>query len=554
MKHRPHEPMHRERRQCRIRGFTLIELVAALGITAILLGAMTSMVMLAGKAVPAPNDVPSSAITAGGAVDQLAGELETALLVLEQTPTSITFTIPPRNQDKYPEKIHYSWAGTSGAPLLRQYNSGSPAIVIPQADQFSLTPVVATSTESYSGAATEDATDSLLIDYSGSNGLIDLNVSPSLWQGQYFASNSWPAGVVGWRPTRVMFQGKQSGLLGSTNIQIRPALAGLIPSNTVTGQYSILGTGLLSSYSWQQFTFSGLDRLAPSAGICLVLQGTLGLPNSMTVEGNSGAGLVQTADGGSTWTYASNRSMQSRLYGTLTHAGPTQYAVSKYLGALGIGLRAGPSGNPMVTTTVQTLNHPELLSAYWELKFDKDPTTVDVNGDGKPDWAVRGGGSSGLLSLLNGLLQTNGATLDSQPGDNFAQLTVVDLRFGATTSGSWAEFSVNAARSGATCAPVLARITLQSDGTQTLNVWRKLNDQTTDALLTIPGLPNQPTDLHLVIDPSYGTVGIRVNSVQYGAFPYHRYASSDQSTSASILTNGNAAFSYLRIREMQPSQ
>jgi len=58
--------------------------------------------------------------------------------------------------------------------------------------------------------------------------------------------------------------------------------------------------------------------------------------------------------------------------------------------------------------------------------------------------------------------------------------------------------------------------------------------------------------VHLVIDPTYGTVEVTVNKVQYGAFPYNRFASSDSSRSASLTVNGGAEFDYVRIREVMP--
>jgi len=205
----------------------------------------------------------------------------------------------------------------------------------------------------------------------------------------------------------------------------------------------------------------------------------------------------------------------------------------------------------MVTTTAQSLNHPPMASAYWELKFNKDPTTVDVNADQQADWTVAGGGTFNASSLSGGAWQANGAGLNSNPGDNFAKLTIVDLRFSATTTGSWAGFSINAVRNGASCAPILTQITMQSDGTQTLSVRRKLSDSTTDSLLTVPWLAARPTDLHLVIDPAYGSVGIAVNGSEYGSFAYNAYNSSDPSTSVSLTSSGAAEFSYLRICEMQ---
>lgn len=523
-----------------------------MGVTAILLAAIGSTVVIATKALPKDNDALSSPMTAARVVDQMAGELESALLVVQQTPTSITFTVPPRNGDATPEKITYSWLGPSGAPLLRQYNSGPAVALIDSVDQFSLTPIVATSTESYPGVATEDTTDSLLIDNSSTSGAGSLNVNSSSWVGQLFASSSWPAGVVGWRPTRVQYMGKQSGLIATTNILMALPLGNLTPGPFYAEQYSTSGTGLLASYGWQQYAFSTMDRLAPSAGICFVLQWAAGTPNSVIAENNNLAGLVQSTNGGASWNYISNKALVSQLYGKLTRSSAPQYATSKYLTALSITLRAGPGTNPAVTTTAQLLNSPALLSACWMTDFTSNPTTLDSNGDGQPDWVSPNNTPFNASSVSGGTWQANGATLYSNPGDNFTRLTLVDLRFAATSPGSWAGFSMNAARSGNICAPVMARITQQSDGSQTLQVWRKLNDSTLDTLLLIPGLPSGATDLHLIIDPAYGSVGIRMNGVEYGSFAYNAYASSDTSTCVQLTSSGAAQFNAVRIREAQP--
>lgn len=532
--------------------FTLIELVAALGITTILLAAIASAVMIATNALPQTNDAFSAPMSAGRIVDQMAGELESALLVLSQTPTSITFTVPPRNGDTVPEKITYSWAGPSGAPLMRQYNSGMPVSLIDSVDQFSLTPVMVTSTESYPGVATEDASDSLLIDDSSTTGATTQGVNASNCLGQYFCASSWPSGVVGWRPTRVQFQAEQSGLIATTDILMAPALSNCTPAAPYSQQYSDTGIGLLASFGWQQFSFSGIDRLAPAAGVCLMVEGASGSTNSMVVENNNLSGLIQSSNGGSTWSYISNVGMVSQIFGKLTRSTTTQYATTKYLSALTITLRAGPSTNPAVTSTAQLLNQPAMLSAFWETNFTSNPTTLDSNNDGLPDWVTPSNSTFSAASVSGGTWQANGATLYSNPGNNFSQLTLIDVRFAANSAGSWAGFSMNAARSGTTCAPILARITQQSDGYQTVQVWRKLNDSTTDTLLLIPNLPSGPTDLHLIVDPSYGSVGIRVNGSQYGSFAYSAYASSDTSTYVQLTSSGSAQFNHVRIRELQP--
>lgn len=535
-----------------VRGFTLIELVAAMAITTVLLAAITSVMFVSVRALPATNDAFSGPMEAARVVDQMTAELESALLVTQQTPTSISFTVPPRNGDAAPEKITYSWAGPSGAPLTRQYNSGAAVAILSPVDQFSLTPVVMTATESYPGIATEDTTDSLLIDYSSTTNAGTVNVNSSNWAGQYFVPSGLPAGVVGWRPTRVQYMGMQSGLLATTNIMMALPLGNYTPNTPYAEQYSTLGSGLLASYAWQQYSFNTIDRLAPNAGICFLLEWSLGTPNSVVSQSNNLAGLLQTTNGAGTWSYATNQALVSQLFGKLTRSSTTQFATIKYLSALQITLRAGASTNGAVTTTAQLMNQPAMLSAYWLADFTKNPTTLDSNGDGLSDWVAPGGATFNASSVSGGTWQANGAGLNSNPGDNFTHLTLVDVQFDAQAAGSWASFSMNAARNGSTCAPVLAQITGQSDGSQTLTVWRKLNDSTTDTLLMIPALPSGSTALHLIIDPTYGSVGIRINGQEYGSFAYNAYASGDTSTYVQLRSSGTAQFHSVRIQEVQP--
>ncbi|MCX5662019.1 MAG: hypothetical protein NTW19_20260 [Planctomycetota bacterium] len=534
------------------RAFTLIELVLALCITVILFGAIGSAMLLCARAVPLPTDAQSSSLAAAQAADRIAGELETALLVLEQTSTAIAFTVPPRNGDAYPAKIRYSWAGSSGSPLLRQYNGGTAAAVIDKVDQFSLTPALTTSAETYPGLGVEDSSDSLLFDYSNVLSLTSANVSSTVTLGQYFASASWPAGVVGWRPTRVLISSKKSGSPATTYVQMSLPDANLLPTSTVLEQGSFNESGLLGlTYAWQQVSFSRLPRLAPSGGICMMLAWGAGSPYSAVIQTSSNAGMLSKSGSGS-WGYVSSKAVQAQLYGKLTRSTTTQSCVSTYMTALTISLRGGSSNNPTVQTTARLLNHPELLASFWELKFDKSPTAVDVNGDRLADWAVHGGGTFNTATLVNNTWQTGGLTLDSVAGSTFANRTVVDLRVKANTSGSWAGIALNAARSGSTCAPVYATLTRQADGTQTLAVQRKLDDFTLDTMLSVTSLPSTAVDLHFIIDPAYGSVGVSVNGTPYGSFAYNRYTAAELSQLIALTSGGNSQFEYVRVREMQP--
>ena len=197
------------------------------------------------------------------------------------------------------------------------------------------------------------------------------------------------------------------------------------------------------------------------------------------------------------------------------------------------------------------VNHPELLSTRWELTFNQNPTALDVNGDGLLDWVVDGGGTFNMASLAANSWTTSGTFLDTSPANSFATTTVVDLRWqNTTTTGNGAVFSINALRSGSTCAPVVVYLDLQADGTQTLTVNEQLTAGSLQNLITIPGLPSGLVDLHLIIDPVSKGICVRVNNVYYGTYPLMLVSTGSSSTFASIgaSSNSTAVFTYARIR------
>jgi prepilin-type N-terminal cleavage/methylation domain-containing protein len=121
-------------------GFTLIEVVMSMAIMAILMAAMTSVIMVASHALPDRDTLLDPRAVASDAVDQIAAELFYATAITEETATTVTFTVADRGHGAAgPETIRYAWSGTPGDPLTRQYNGGTVIAVCETAQDFSLT-------------------------------------------------------------------------------------------------------------------------------------------------------------------------------------------------------------------------------------------------------------------------------------------------------------------------------------------------------------------------------------------------------------------------------
>lgn len=120
-------------------GFTLIELVVASSIAAIVLGATASLIVVSSRALP---DVRSPAwcqAEAWRAAAQLDDELREAVAVGAASSTSITFMIPDRDDDGKNEIITYAWNGKPGSALTRQMNSDPVENVCENVSSLSLT-------------------------------------------------------------------------------------------------------------------------------------------------------------------------------------------------------------------------------------------------------------------------------------------------------------------------------------------------------------------------------------------------------------------------------
>ena len=117
-------------RRRRSRAFTLVELVLALALTTIVVGAATSVMIVASRALPSTSDASVLATDTASGLAMLEAELQCATRTRLE-PTAITFTIPDRTGDSIPETIRYSWSGVSGQPLLRTEAAATAAVTGP---------------------------------------------------------------------------------------------------------------------------------------------------------------------------------------------------------------------------------------------------------------------------------------------------------------------------------------------------------------------------------------------------------------------------------------
>lgn len=131
-------PFWRRRTPAGRYGYTLIEMTMAAAAASLLMGGLSSALLIAGKTMIADGPASSDSNRAGLVLGQISQDMRQALRFSERTATAATFAVPDRTGDGKPETIRYSWSNVVGEPLLYQYNGGTAVSVLDDVRQFRL--------------------------------------------------------------------------------------------------------------------------------------------------------------------------------------------------------------------------------------------------------------------------------------------------------------------------------------------------------------------------------------------------------------------------------
>ena len=344
-------------------GFTLVELSVAVAVLGVIMLGLGSAMLIAGRALPDASSPTASRIAAAGAAEQMVTELQYAVSVNQRAANMVEFGVPDRSGDEMPEIIRYDWSGTSGAPLTRQYNGGTPVAVLADVWEFSLSYNLDTVTTQIP-QGTEGA-QTTLSSYSSPQKLYDYPIADLEWYAEYFFP-TLPGGTTSWKVTRVVITAKQDGAAdGEARVQLQLPTAGKYPSGVVLEEKTLLESALLTTYSNQEFTFSTVGGLSPQQGLCLVIR-WIANGTACRVRGRNsgvtatGIALAKSTNRGAVWSTLSSQSLLFTVYGTVTTAGTPQTQNTYSLSGVELKLRAGSDVQSIVQTGIKTLNRPEV--------------------------------------------------------------------------------------------------------------------------------------------------------------------------------------------------
>ena len=122
------------------RAYTLVELVAALAASSVLILGLASAIAIAARALPSADEHAARLAEANTAIDLLRADLTVATAVTETSAAEFTLTLPDRNDDGTPETATYTWdSAGDGTPFVRTLTNGPTGTIINNLGKYTYT-------------------------------------------------------------------------------------------------------------------------------------------------------------------------------------------------------------------------------------------------------------------------------------------------------------------------------------------------------------------------------------------------------------------------------
>jgi len=352
-------------------GLTLVEMVLAIAIIAILMASVGSAILIATRGLPDADGPCAWSVDAALVADQFVAELYSAMSIIHCSPTMIEFTV---ERSGVTHTICYQWSGTPGDPLVRQYDGGAAVDVLAGVQEFALTYHTQTVIEIVHQDI--ETPEQVLASFVHWSGIGDTRKSYGLAPAERFAEFFTIATLTGdvdqLKVTRVFlltqFQLTPAGETISVAIHPTVALGDPRPQPDAIGTPDTRSTSYLpSSFKWTEFTFSDVAIDDPVNEYVIVVKGddadiqlrylfSMSAPQDNTVA-------LWSSDSGATWEPPPGGARQYNdapfyVYGTFVTTQSVEVP-RNILGSIGIAYRAASDPTVGVDTEVLTVNKPE---------------------------------------------------------------------------------------------------------------------------------------------------------------------------------------------------
>ncbi len=342
--------------------FTMIEMLLALALAAVVLSALQSLILIAGRAIPDAQGVQSSTVAAADMLERLTAEVSVAVEVLEVNTSDITFSLNDWTGDSVVETVRYAWSGVPGDPLLRAVNGGAASVLVSSVESFVLSPQTQ-STDIYVVGDEQEFDNQLVQAVS----VLDVTPDPVDRTTAYAQRivPDLPSDTVRWRIRDVSFWiQSESGSNGEILVEIRNVDADTrLPGDILYKKKRYSTASLESTLSRVDLGFNTV-WFSPADDVCLVIRAEnpdvacdieFGLATSFL----NGRVAWSSSDGGNLWAEVPFSAMAHEITAgirTQTTLIETRTELVELQGALVVGAPAVE-----VMRTARPLNTPEVL-------------------------------------------------------------------------------------------------------------------------------------------------------------------------------------------------
>jgi hypothetical protein len=161
------------------------------------------------------------------------------------------------------------------------------------------------------------------------------------------------------------------------------------------------------------------------------------------------------------------------------------------------------------------LNRPLDATILAETDFAEFSITSDSNFDGSADWTLSSTGSGSSSTVSGGLWTATNRAIQLNSAIPSGVQTEIEVSGRDTTSSSGSVLIRAAARhsSGGDSISVLATLTLQANGTQTLILYEETSTNTYEKREEWPMLNSTLQEIRMVLNPERDSVAVWVNGI-----------------------------------------
>ena len=277
--------------------------------------------------------------------------------VSERSTNAITLSVPDRDADGVSEDIRYSWSGTAGASIYRQYNAQTALPVLDNVHVFQLGyDLVNVVFENPPGGET------LFAQHDATTDVSTMSPSSSVRVSQCFAP-AVPSGGTGWRVKGVALVCRQKGDPGGdVIIDFALPLSDGRPG-TVVCQATVKESAMGTMLAWQSFPVTACGSyLSPSQSLCIVVRGSATDSCELKKHDKNAAAagryFYTSTNSGSTWTLQTGKALLFQVFGNVQGVGDADLIASR-LGQVRWQLQVGGESSAMIHAGTQTANLPE---------------------------------------------------------------------------------------------------------------------------------------------------------------------------------------------------